>query len=211
MDRRLVTGDEMKLLDEHTINEHGIPSLVLMERAALASVEILYEEDFDLTRTEVICGAGNNGGDGFAVARLLYLAGTNVKLIFVGDTEKRSEETRKQQEIAESYEMKILGLSDIAAVNPTTIIDAVFGIGALRPPTGKYLEAIRYINDRHSGRTKVLSIDIPSGVSADTGETPGEAVSADVTVTFAYQKVGLTIPPGSILAGKIILKDIGIY
>jgi NAD(P)H-hydrate epimerase len=213
MTERLVTGEEMKQLDAHAIEYHGVPSLVLMERAALASVEVLYDENFDLTRVAVFCGAGNNGGDGFAIARLLHLADVDTKLIFTGHSDKRSPETIKQQEIAESYGLTILNIYGIQDTEFSTIIDAIFGIGSLRAPKGIYLDAIEYINARRSTGpdTKVLSIDIPSGVSADTGETPGEAVQADVTVTFAYKKVGLTLPPGCDLAGKIIVKDIGIY
>ena len=224
MDERLVTGAEMKALDENTIKNHGIPSLVLMERAALASVEVLESEGFDLASVIIFCGAGNNGGDGFAISRLLHLAGVNVKTVFIGDSDKRSEETCVQQKIAESYSVQTLcfeNISDKSEISenktagneykPTTIIDAIFGIGALRPPKGIYLDAINYINEKRNSGAKVFSIDIPSGVSADNGETPGEAVHADVTVTFAYKKIGLTIPPGSQLAGKIIVKDIGIY
>ena len=214
MTERLVTGEEMKQLDAHTIEHHGVPSLVLMERAALASVEVLYDEGFDLSCVAVFCGAGNNGGDGFAIARLLHLADVDIKLIFVGQPDKRSPETIKQQEIAESYGLPVFRFQEINNnVEITTIIDAIFGIGSLRAPEGIYLDSIRFINNIRTvcPGTKVLAIDIPSGVSADTGETPGEAVRAHITVTFAYKKAGLTLPPGKDLAGKIIVKDIGIY
>ena len=225
MTERLVTGEEMKQLDAFTIEYHGVPSLVLMERAALASVEVLYDEGFDLSHVAVFCGAGNNGGDGFAIARLLHLAKIDIKIIFVGQSGKRSPETIKQQEIAESYGLSVTNIEDVSIpettsdrntmknVENTTIIDAIFGIGSLRAPEGIYLDAIRLINKWRTAKpdARVLAIDIPSGVSADTGETPGEAVRADVTITFAYKKIGLTLPPGKDLAGKIIVKDIGIY
>ena len=236
----------MKRLDRQTIEGHGLPSLVLMERAALAAVDVLLTEGFGLERVSVVCGPGNNGGDGIAVARLLHLAGYKVDLVFVGDPDKRSEETRKQGEIAESYGLRIgtfaavadaanaaavadaagkadamgaAGATNVAGAvakagaseNPTTVVDAIFGIGGVRAPEGDFADAIRYINTSRAAGAKVLAIDVPSGVSADTGDTPGEAVSADVTVTFAYKKVGLTKAPGSALAGKIIVKDIGIY
>ena len=220
-----MTGEEMKRLDRQTIEGHGVPSLVLMERASLAAVDVLSSEGFDLKRVTVVCGPGNNGGDGIAVARLLYLAGHKVDLLFVGDPEKRSVETRRQWEIAESYGLRIGALAEIAgaadvtgvadvadaAEAPTTVVDAIFGIGAVRAPAGDFLEAIRYINASRAAGAKTLAVDIPSGVSADTGEAPGEAVFADVTVTFAYKKTGLTRAPGSSFAGKILVKDIGIY
>jgi NAD(P)H-hydrate epimerase len=224
-----------------------------MERAALASVSVLYDEGFDLGRVLVFCGPGNNGGDGIAVARLLYLVEHNAEttfvgdpaderqmpeIIFVGDPEKRSDETKKQQEIAESYGLRFVSIDDFVsgsaasgsgstvpgsgsassalapaapASEPTTIVDAIFGIGSVRAPAGDFLAAINYINKRRGAGAKVLSLDIPSGVCADTGTTPGEAVAADVTVTFAYKKRGLTIAPGSELAGRVVVKDIGIY
>ncbi|MCL2492796.1 MAG: NAD(P)H-hydrate epimerase [Clostridiales bacterium] len=213
MDERIVTGEEMKRLDRQTIEGHGVPSLVLMERAALAAVDVLLSGGFDLERVTVICGPGNNGGDGIAVARLLHLAGRNVTLIFVGDPEKRSEETRRQQGIAGSYGLPVGALAQAMnrAEGPTTLVDAIFGIGGVRAPAGNFLEAVRYINATRATGAKVLAIDIPSGVCADTGGVPGEAVSADATVTFAYKKAGLASPPGNSFAGEVFVKDIGIY
>jgi NAD(P)H-hydrate epimerase len=218
MDRsgdRLVTADEMKRLDEDTIRRHGVPSAVLMERAALAVVATLHDEDFDLSRVLAVCGPGNNGGDGIAVARLLRLGGYDVVVAFVGEPGKRSEDTLLQWRIAESYGVEIVDLR--AAVDSgsfaeaTTIIDAIFGIGGGRAPTGDFLDAVRMINRAASSDAEVLAVDMPSGVSADTGEAVGEAVSADVTVTFAYKKIGHARPPGSELSGDVIVKDIGIY
>jgi NAD(P)H-hydrate epimerase len=212
---RLVTADVMKRLDEETITVHGVPSLVLMERAALAVVETLHEEEFDLARTLVVCGPGNNGGDGIAVARLLHIAGHEATVVFVGDADRRSDETRSQWHIAESYGVDIVEPADAADrglyATATTVIDAIFGIGGGRPPAGDFLDAIRMINRAGASGAEILAVDIPSGVSADTGESPGEAVSADVTVTFAYKKAGHAAPPGSELAGDVIVKDIGIY
>ncbi|MDR1796956.1 MAG: NAD(P)H-hydrate epimerase [Clostridiales Family XIII bacterium] len=214
---RLVTSAEMKHMDDRTIVIHGVPSLVLMERAALASAEALREEGFDLARVLCVCGPGNNGGDGFAVCRLLRLAGHDATVVFVGDPAKRSAETRQQWRIAESYGVPVVawaefGASGASAAAPaTTVVDAVFGIGGGRAPAGDFAEAIRWMGAARGAGARVLSLDIPSGVSADTGEAPGEAVQADVTVTFAYRKVGHTRPPGSGLSGKVLVKDIGIY
>ncbi|MDR1495618.1 MAG: NAD(P)H-hydrate epimerase [Clostridiales Family XIII bacterium] len=218
MDRsgsRLVTADEMKRLDENTITEHGMSSAVLMERAALAVVETLREEDFDLSRVLAVCGPGNNGGDGIAAARLLHIDGCDATVVFVGDREKRSEETRLQWRIAESYGVEIVDLR--AAVDSglfaeaTTVIDCIFGIGGGRAPAGDFLDAVRMINRSGASGAEVLAVDIPSGVSADTGEAVGEAITADATVTFAYKKVGHDRPPGNELSGDVIVKDIGIY
>ncbi|MDR1042321.1 MAG: NAD(P)H-hydrate epimerase [Clostridiales Family XIII bacterium] len=212
---RLVTADVMKRLDEDTITNHGLPSLVLMERAALAAVETLHEEEFDLTRAVAVCGPGNNGGDGIAVARMLHIAGHDTTIVFVGDFHKRSEETMSQWNIAESYGVEIVEHRDAAPrglyAEATTIIDAIFGVGGGRAPDYDFLDAIRMMNRASASGAEILAIDMPSGVSADTGEAAGEAVSADVTVALAYKKVGHTIPPGSELSGDVVVKDIGIY
>jgi NAD(P)H-hydrate epimerase len=212
---RLVSSDEMKELDRDTIESHGVPSLVLMERAALAAIETLRDEEFDLTRVAVVCGPGNNGGDGIAIARLLHLSGSIVTAVFVGDMDKRSKETKRQWDIAESYGVRIIGINDTAGNdiirNSATVIDAIFGIGGGRVPSGDFLEAVRQVNRAGAAGAEVLAVDIPSGISADTGEAAGEAVTADITVTFAYKKIGHTIQPGKELSGEVIIKDIGIY
>jgi len=197
----------MKQLDKNTIEIHGLPSLVLMERAALACVDVLRTEGFDLTLVVVICGPGNNGGDGLAIARLLLLSGVDVQAILVGPADRRTPETEQQLAIALSYGLRLSSLEH-SPTAPTTLVDALLGIGGLRAPEGEFGDAIRYAD---SCGARVLAVDIPSGVSADTGETPGEAISADVTVTFAYAKVGLTLSPGKELAGKVVVADIGIY
>ena len=213
----LVTSAQMKALDRQTIEERGVPALVLMERAALAAVGTLREEGFDLSRTLCFCGPGNNGGDGIAVARLMHLAGHDVTVCLVGDFGHCSEETKRQHLIAAGYGVTVATFDGLSAVEAcgngaaTTVVDAVFGIGGGRAPAGEYLAAVRMINAARAGGARVLALDIPSGVSADTGATAGEAVRADVTVTFAFCKVGLTKQPGSGLAGKVIVKDIGVY
>jgi NAD(P)H-hydrate epimerase len=217
MDARFVTAEQMKELDRYTIEVMGVPAMVLMERAALASVETLHkgEHKFDLKNVLCVCGAGNNGGDGFAVSRLLKLQGVRVRALFIGSVEKMTQETALQKMIAGNYDVEIVS-NDLEVFNSgggyTTVIDALFGIGGDRPLTGIYLETVRRIN-RLSGNSsaKILSLDIPSGISANTGTVLGEGVRANVTVTFAFNKVGLTLEPGKTYAGETVVKDIGIY
>jgi NAD(P)H-hydrate epimerase len=206
---KIVSAAEMKALDAHTIHVMGVPSMVLMERAALATVDALFENAFDLSQVLCVCGVGNNGGDGFAVARILHIKGVCAEVLLVGDIAKLSHETKQQMTIAGNYGVQIFE-NDFAILDQdyTTIIDALFGIGGSRPLAGSYAEIVDKIN---SSQAEVLAVDIPSGISADTGEVLGTAVHAKVTVTFAYNKIGLTIPPGSDYAGKVIIKDIGIY
>lgn len=202
--KRIVNSNEMKALDRNTIEHHGIPSVVLMERAALAVFEEL--QTFDLTSTLVVCGSGNNGGDGIAVARFLHLSGRKVAVCQLGNPDRMSDDCRKQTTIALSYGVSFVN-------NPiyseyTTIVDAVFGVGLSRTVEGKYKDAIEKIN---ASSAKVMAVDIPSGINADNGHVLGCAVQADVTVTFAYAKVGHCLYPGKACCGDIRVRDIGIY
>lgn len=201
----LVNSGEMKKCDSITIQKFGMPSMVLMERAALCTVEELTDGTFDLQRVLVICGSGNNGGDGFAVARLLQQKQVTVKVLFVGEESRCTIETAKQMEIAKNYGLEICKEIDISAY--TTIVDALFGIGVSRDIEGEYARVIQQMN---KAGARILSIDIPSGISADTGKLMGIAVQADKTVTFAYKKIGLILYPGAAYAGTIKVKDIGI-
>lgn len=203
--RYILTAEQMKASDTATINEIGIPSLVLMERAALRCVEVMKEEQIDLTKPLVVCGSGNNGGDGFAVARLLYEEGYLPEIAFVGNRNSRSEETRTQMEILEN-----LGMSygnSLPDAEYSVIIDAVFGIGLSREVKGHYRDVIERMN-RYKGAK--VAIDIASGISADTGQVLGCAFRADLTVTFAYGKLGQYLFPGSTFSGKTVVRPIGI-
>lgn len=209
----VLSSREMKQWDSATIQEKGIPSLVLMERAALAvvlEVKKLLEKEGQgkgsKPRVLILCGSGNNGGDGFAAARLLLLDGIHTEVWFVGKESSLTEETVLQKKIYENY-------GGIFCRNPkpdeyTVIVDALLGIGLSRPVTGNYEEAICLVNG--SGRP-VVAVDLPSGISADTGEVLGCALRATVTVCFAYPKIGALLYPGAEFCGALQVKDIGIY
>jgi len=212
----LVSSAGMKELDRRTIEEKGVPSLVLMERAALATASALKagalaERAGEGGKVVCVCGAGNNGGDGFAVARLLRLEGFGSEILFIGDKNKMSDETKRQALIAENYGVPLLS-GDLSAIRaPAIIVDALFGIGLVRELSGIYLDAVRAMNKARRVGAYVLSVDVPSGLSADTGEALGGAVTADETVTFAFCKPGLTIGKGPECTGKLTVADIGIY
>ncbi|HZK00042.1 MAG TPA: NAD(P)H-hydrate dehydratase [Tissierellaceae bacterium] len=201
----LVTTSEMKRCDYNTINKIGMPSMVLVERAALATMEELYDKMFDLRRVLVVCGKGNNGADGFALARLLHLKGIDVDILFIDDEDKSTRETRQQIRIAKNYGIKISDNMNFQEY--TTIVDALLGVGLSRDVEGQYGEIIKEIN---SSKALILSVDIPSGISADNGKILGRAIKADKTVTFAFNKLGLVLYPGAYNAGIIKVKDIGI-
>lgn len=202
--KRIVNSGEMKSLDQNTIENHGIPSLVLMERAALAVCKNLKE--FDLKKVLAVCGTGNNGGDGIAVARMLHLSGIDVTICLIGNEEHLSKECRIQKEIAQSYHVPFVNKPDCSEY--TTIIDGIFGVGLTRPVQGRYREIIEEINESEA---KVMAVDIPSGIHADHGQIMGCAVKADVTVTFAFGKIGQNLYPGIQYCGECRICDIGIY
>ena len=195
----------MKALDHFTIQEMGVPSLVLMERAGLAVFEAMKKEKFPLDRTLILCGGGNNGADGVVIARLLFLAGYEADVCILGNSAHFTEEMKKQIAIGEKYGISFVNTFHLHEY--TTIVDAILGVGLSREVSGKYKEVICQVNE-FSG--KVVAVDIPSGISADTGAVLGAAVRADLTVTFGYRKAGLCFYPGAAYAGKVILADVGI-
>lgn len=202
--RYIVDSQEMKAIDNYTIQEIGIPSLVLMERAALAVVEQIEKKADKTDRILCICGTGNNGGDGVAVARMLHQKGYAVQCRIVGNPEKCSKETGTQIEIAKKIGVPFVNKEEQREY--TIIVDALFGIGLSRDITGEFAKIIEWINQQEK---EVFAVDIPSGICADTGHIKGIAVKADVTVTFGYWKTGLLLFPGFTHAGDVIVADIG--
>lgn len=204
--KKLVSASEMASYDKYTIEEIKIPSLVLMERAALACVNVITDL-FDTNSTIcVVCGPGNNGADGVAIARILKSKGyANIFITVIGDESKYTLELRKQIEIAKN--LNISFISDFSDLKIDVIVDALFGIGLSRDPSGVFETAINKINSMSS---KVLSVDIPSGICADTGKAYSSFVNADYTVTFQYIKKGLLLSQGYISKGELTVADIGI-
>lgn len=204
MEKTPITAEQMQHYDSYTINTIGIPSLVLMERAALAvRDEVLNAFPLYLGHVVVVAGSGNNGGDGLDVARLLHIAGVRVTILNVGNPDHASAEHQTQEKICQYYQ--IPETSDLAVLKQATlIIDAMFGIGIDRPVTGAYADAIEAINQ---SKALVVAVDMPSGINTDTGEVMGTAVKADATVTFAFNKVGLTKGNGAEYAGRIVIAD----
>ncbi|CUX50045.1 NAD(P)H-hydrate dehydratase [Clostridium sp. C105KSO13] len=203
--RYLPTGEWMQEADRYTIQEIGIPSMVLMERAALKTVDILEKEQVNLDKTLIVCGSGNNGGDGFAIARLLKEKGYEVTVSFIGKEASMSEDCRQQLKIA-----KKCGVCIVTSINRkeyTSVVDAVFGVGLNREITGAYRENIEKMN--HLPGQKV-AVDIPSGICSATGTLLGTAFLAELTVTFACEKLGCILYPGHVYAGKTIVADIGV-
>lgn len=202
----LVTQSEMKQYDNNTIIHLKMPSLVLMERAALVTVsQIRQEKGSTPFRVLVVAGCGNNGGDGFAIGRLLMLEGCKVDFVLLGNQDKCSAETALQLEILDNYGYK--PYDRIPQGEYDIVIDAVFGVGLSRNVEGIYKEAICAINELDA---YVCAVDIPSGIHADSGQVLGCAVKADLTVTYGFYKLGEFLYPGAGYCGKIICGKMGI-
>lgn len=203
--RYLPDGNWMQKADEHTIQNIGIASIVLMERAALRVVEFLETYQLDTSKTLIVCGAGNNGGDGFAIARLLKQQGKNVCAVFIGKEERRSTQCQLQMEIAEKIGVPIV--TALPKEEYTVIIDAIFGVGLSREIQGEYAKVLEQLNAM-SGQK--VAVDIPSGICSKTGKVLGIAFRAKWTVSFACEKLGTVLFPGCDYAGEVLVAEIGI-
>ena len=204
--RYLLTSKQMQDADRYTINEIGIPSMVLMERAALQTVHIMEQEKLDFKNVLVVCGSGNNGGDGYAIARLLHIKGYAVSIYFVGDDTKRSEENKQQRKIAEYYHIPVK--QEIEIEEYSVIIDAIFGTGLKRNIEGIYYDIINKLNQMSGYK---VAVDTPSGIQDETGNVMGIAFQADLTVAIAFAKRGQLMVSEHPYVGELRVADIGIY
>lgn len=198
----IFSGAEMRLIDNFTINHLNVSALTLMERAADGIKNELLNGNYDLSDTVIICGGGNNGGDGLALAALLKSEGVRVRVFRAW--ERLSEEAAYQHNRASEAGVEIA--DNINLKNAAVIVDALFGTGLSRNISGKCLGIINEIN---SSAAKKVSVDIPSGINADNGKVMGAAVRADITISIGYIKTGLILYPGAAYAGKIKNIDIG--
>jgi NAD(P)H-hydrate epimerase len=209
--RYLVTAEEMKNLDRHTTEDIHIPSMVLMERAALAvCVEIMkYIKESGRAKVLIMVGMGNNGGDGLAIARLLCESGVDVSVCTAGGSSKASEQWKLQRQILQNYPVRFINNPDDLTDNEeyNIYVDAIFGVGLARNVEGIYAGIIDTVNKKDGVK---IAVDVPSGVNSDDGSIMGCAFKADVTVTFSYEKIGLYLYPGCEYAGRVVLGDAGI-
>lgn len=206
MKQYLVTASQMKHYDTNTIEKIGIPGLVLMERAALVTVEEIQKNcSKPQAKVLVVAGCGNNGGDGLAIGRLLMLQGYRVEIVMIGDRMKCTGETSAQMKILSQYGMSVKDA--IESDEYDIVVDALFGIGLSRNVTGIYAEVIERIN-RMEGF--ICSVDIPSGVCADDGRILGCAVRADLTVTYGFYKLGQILYEAASYCGKVVCREMGI-
>lgn len=202
----LYSNKEAKALDTHAITTVGMPSLVLMERAAMSVAAVFAARETKEVRVLAICGTGNNGGDGIAVARILHEMGYTAAIAVLGETEHMTEETKRQLSIAIGSQVPVVPLSSLKEQTFDVLLDGIFGIGLSRKVEGVYEKVIHDMNE--SG-ARIYALDIPSGVNGSTGDIMGTAIHADCTITFGVNKLGLVLYPGAEQAGEVIVADIG--
>lgn len=214
---KLVTPQQMHEMDRATIESVGIPGIVLMERAALAAVEVLLEYfDLERARIGICCGSGNNGGDGFSMARQLVHLGYDVVVVSLADPGSISGDARIALDSLLTLGIPVEDVSELEGSElrarldalPACDIwcDALLGTGIDRDVEGAYAQVIDFLH----GCQRVMAIDIPSGLCASTGRVLGTCVPADVTVTFGLAKIGQLLYPGRDLCGDLFVVDIGI-
>lgn len=214
---RVLTRDQMRAADRRTIEEIGIASLVLMENAGRQVVAAMDARFEDLTslRIAVVCGKGNNGGDGFVVARTLAERGIETSVFLVGASADVRGDARVNLGVLRALDMDVVEIPDAArwelhgsdVLAADMIVDAICGTGCAGPLTGLVDTIIADIN---ACPRPVVSIDLPTGLDADSADVAGPAVAATLTVTLGAPKVPLVLPPGERWAGSLVIADIGI-
>ncbi len=213
---KLLTAAEMRELDQKAIREVGIPSLVLMENAGRTTYQVLCRE-FPYVDGEVavLSGRGNNGGDGFVVARYLVQAGIPVAVFLLGQKEQVKGDARVNLDILAHHGLEVMEVLDESHLNPVVhqlargglVVDALLGTGLDKPVQGLLATLIDRVNHL---RPPVLAVDMPTGLSADAGEVLGTAMAAEVTATYGWPKIGQILPPGRDYVGRLWRVDISI-
>ncbi len=213
----ILNSTQMKQADKITIEELKIPGIILMENAGISVVDVIEEviEDIGGLRFLIVCGKGNNGGDGFVVARHLIRKNINVEVILIGKSDQLKGDALINYNMLKVYKDSIYELSEEQELRSKEylfkeadiIIDALFGTGLTNPLDGIYKEVVEIINNQDA---LVISIDVPSGLSSDTNRIIGPYIKADITVTLAEMKWCHIFPPAEYMCGQVFVKDIGI-
>ncbi len=214
---KILTAAQMQRVDRLTGERYGVPSLTLMENAGRAVVEFLSECSAPLSshKITIVCGRGNNGGDGLAVARLLRAQGLAPRVVLLADPESlKGDAARNYERLAAEGEPEVA--ADIAAwralqknlEGTTLLVDAILGTGLTRPVEGYLRDVIRDLNGGFPG-ARIVAIDLPSGICADSGELTGDSVRAHFTVTFTAPKMAHVFSPACERMGDWVVKQIG--
>lgn len=198
---KIVNRKQMNIIDHSATSQYYIESLILMEHAG-NGIYLDFIKRFSSDKTVmIVCGNGNNGGDGFVLARLLYLSGYQVAVSFIGNEAKLTKDAKINYESVKALAIDINGCYEAYDI----IIDCIFGTGLCRNIEGHYQDVITKINQLDK---VIISVDIPSGIDSDTGCILGCAIKADITYTMQCGKVGLYLYPGRIYSGEVVIIDI---
>ncbi len=213
---KVVTAAEMREKDRFTIEEIGVPGVVLMENAGIATFRIIQQE-LETIKDPVVyvmCGKGNNGGDGFVIARHLWNEGIYVRVICIADESSITGDSRINYDVLQNMNVPmdlVKSIDDLAELEnepPDLLVDALLGTGINGPVRGFAGEVIDFINKNLD--TKIVSVDIPSGLNASSGDVPGKAIRANITVTMALPKYCHVLYPARNYVGEFYVADIGI-
>ena len=208
---RKVTSSEMKAIDELCIKAIGIPGIVLMENASL---KVIKHIDSKYNNFTIVCGVGNNGGDGLAVARHLIVEDKNVDIFVLGNLDKASKDFTINYNILINLGVEIQQITreeDLKRIsksldNSQMTIDSIFGTGLTRNVEGLFAETIDIMNEKSK---YIISVDIPSGLNADNGEILNKCIKANKTITIQLPKIGLSTFNGKLNSGEVIVETIG--
>jgi NAD(P)H-hydrate epimerase len=205
-----LTRNQLREIDRRALSEYHIPGIVLMENAARAVVdEATRMIDGECCgKILILCGGGNNGGDGLAAARHLSNRGCDISIGLVGDPTKYTGDALINWNIARAMKISAepFDVEMLQDPPPMLIIDAVYGTGLTQAPRQEFAPVADAVN--RSGLL-VLAVDLPSGLDCDTGRTPGACIHATCTVTFVAEKVGFTEPTARAVLGRVVVGDIG--
>jgi ADP-dependent NAD(P)H-hydrate dehydratase / NAD(P)H-hydrate epimerase len=208
---KVLTAAQMREVDRLTV-DRGIPGIVLMENAACRVVEFLAERFAPLSsqRIVILCGKGNNGGDGMAIARQLHtrFRPEALHVVLLAAPEDLKGDAAANYRMLEACGCPVLHSIPAAARNATLVLDALLGTGISGPAAGRMLEAIHEINEDFP-LAKVVAVDIPSGMPSDSGESAGECSRVDATVTFTAPKIAQVTPPNCDGVGDLVIAPIG--
>lgn len=216
---RITTSQEMREIDRIAEIEYGIDPILLMENAGRAASQIIlehYPDAGDTSEILVFAGKGNNAGDAFCLARRLGGLGRKVRVFYIEPSTKYPPSVQKNFDILKKLGMKLSRLEGIEnlesfiaqAPGPFTVVDGLLGTGLKGNLEGLYFEVVEAINKMQP--REVIALDIPTGVSGDTGNIHGTAIQADLTVSFGFPKLGHFLPPGAARRGKLVNVDISL-
>ncbi len=202
----LYTPDAVRRLDQAAIRDYNIAGYTLMRRAGRAVLDILTERYPQAQKILVLCGAGNNAGDGYVIARLAQQQGMNVRVVSLIDPEKLQGDAR--QAYQQWHELAVLSVNDVALIEEAdVIVDALLGTGLTRELEGAWLNWVDAINYSEKA---VIAVDVPSGLDALTGSIKGTAICADITVSFIGLKVGMFTSSGKACCGEVLFDSLGV-